>query len=246
MAKKIFVKEIEAKDSFGFDNWVDEAIICPDCGQITRKKGGQSWKVTDSAMEGKEVYFMEEGPDYGRYLLVTEEVVCDECREKREFSQNKETAWRPDSLLQGSIYSHGLATGFAGHKSALEIEQMIGSFEKIEGEVCASWKTQKIGGFGLFIKGEVTVASNMDLWSTLSDTGERIFDPEDYRAEGLFTRRDELDLTQWDHTEFFIKQPKIVAVWCKDWFYRSNKEVRDLVARLRDAGYKVYIVGKRH
>ncbi len=191
-------------------------------------------------------------PEEGEFLFVAkcnEEFIvhikmdskCPDCE-----AQELKEAMKPDSLLQVAVYSHGLATGFAGRKSALEIEQAINSFESIEGEVCASWKTQKIGGFGLFVRGEVTIASNMDLWSTLSDSGERIFDPEDYRANGLFTTRDELDLAQWDHTEFFIKRPRIVAVWCKDWFYQSSQEVRDLVARLRDAGRKVYIVGKRH
>ena len=219
----------------------EPAYRCPRCGKIEVEWGNPqdirpTWIYGQYKYGDKYVVFIEE--DIHEFVG---EFLCPDC----EAEAKKETM-RPDSLLQGSIYSHGLATGFAGHKSALEIEQAINTFEDIEGEVCVSWKTQKIGGFGLFIRGEVTIASNMDLWSTLSDSGERVFDPEDYRANGLFTTREELDLTQWDHTEFFIRRPKIVAIWCKDWFYQSNQEVRDLVARLRNAGHKVYIVGKRH
>lgn len=190
-------------------------------------------------------------PEEGEFLFVAKcngefivhikmEGKCPSCE-----ARDKKEVMKPDSLLQLAIYSHGIASGYSGNKSLQDIEATISAFESIEGEVCGSWKTQQIGGFGLFIKGEVTLASNIDLCS-FREGGERVYDMDHWRAEGVFSRREELDFSRWDHTEFFVKRPKIVAVWVKDWFYRSVPGCAEMVERLRNAGRKVYIVGKRH
>ena len=153
---------------------------------------------------------------------------------------------RPDSLLQQAIYSHGLATGFSGTVSPQEIVERIISLRG-DIEICASWKSQMIGGCGLFIKGDVLFASNADLWSTLNGSGCRIFETSGRRCQ-LFSKREELDLTQWDHTEFIIKHPQAVGFWMKDWFYNANSDHRKIFDAMKKLGLPgpVCIVKSRH
>lgn len=210
---------------------------CPKCGRYHIDWGYEEDYSPARAL-GKEALFEDE--DVPTFAIYYGECLCPNCEAK-----DKKETMRPDSLLQLAVYSHGIASGYSGNKSLQDIEATINSFEDIEGEVCGSWKTQKIGGFGLFIKGEVTLASNIDLCS-FREGGERVYDVDHWRAKGVFSRREDLDFSKWDHTEFFVKRPRIVAVWVKDWFYRSVPGCAEMVARLRSEGRKVYIVGKRH
>lgn len=218
----------------------EPAYRCPRCGKIDIQWGNPqdirpTWIGGEYKYDDKYVVFVE-----GGIHEFVGEFLCPNCEAK-----DKKETMRPDSLLQLAVYSHGIASGYSGNKSLQDIEATINSFEDIEGEVCGSWKTQKIGGFGLFIKGEVTLASNIDLCS-FREGGERVYDVDHWRAKGVFSRREDLDFSKWDHTEFFVKRPRIVAVWVKDWFYQSVPGCAEMVARLRDAGRKVFIVGKRH
>ena len=163
------------------------------------------------------------------------------------------TMAKPDSLLQQAIYSHGLATGFSGHKSNSDIKDSIMGVLSAclhGGEICCSWKTQQIGGIGLFVRGEVTLASNRDMWSSTNKNGERIFDVEDDRyLDNIITRKEELDLTIWDHTEFFIIPKDCCGVWVKDWFYQSNKDfVKSLMEEFHrfNPNLKLFITKRRH
>lgn len=182
-------------------------------------------------------------------IYVDRKDVCDECAEMpRRVAEVKE-AMRPDSLLQGSIYSHGLATGFGANIVSADIAEMnykyfsdlIGS----EKEVCCSWKTQQIGGFGVFIRGEVTLASNRDLWSYVGYTSNRDFNVDEF-GKFIIDRRDELRLGWQDHTEFFLCPKEVIAFWAKDWFVRDVPGGRELVEKFRQKGYKVYITRRRH
>lgn len=215
-------------------------------------------KMRDHLLEDKEViekiefviYYDEEEDSIGApTLYVTRRDACDECTEMpRRVAEIKE-AMCPDSLLQGSIYSHGLATGFGvNHVSAEIVEMNLKSFSELlnsEKEICCSWKTQQIGGFGLFVRGEVTIASNRDLWSYIGWNEARDFNVDDY-GKYIISRREELRLGWQDHTEFFVKPKEVIAFWAKRWFVRDVPGGRELVEKLRKEGHKVYITKSLH
>ena len=158
-------------------------------------------------------------------------------------------AAKPDSLLQQAIYSHGLATGFSGKKSWEDVEEsffgVINAAES-KGEICCSWKTQCIGGFGIFVQGEVTLASNRDMWSTVNKAGDRIFNTEDDDyTSNIITSKEQLDFTVWDHTEFFVKPKMFYGFWAKQWFYSAHKEEIDEFVKRGCKNRKLYIIKNR-
>ena len=204
--------------------------------------------IQDIQKSGGEIRFKIDLSKFTVLMDVQYSELCDDCA-----AMPGRVAWfkenmRPDSLLQGSIYSHGLATGFGVNEvSSEKAEDNLKKFLCLseEKEICCSWKTQQIGGFGLFVRGEVTIASNKDLWSYIGYTGNRDFNVDE-NYEYLIDRKEDLDLTVWDHTEFFVKPKEVIAFWAKDWFVRDIPGGRELVEKLQGWGYKVYITRRRH
>ena len=168
---------------------------------------------------------------------------CENCAALRE----KLEKMRPDSLLQQAVYSHGLATGFGANLVTSEVaEANLKKLTSLRGkEICCAWKSQQIGGFGCFVQGEVTVASNKDLWSFVARDGSRKFNINE-NMEYLIDRKEDIDFSVCDHTEFFVIPDKIVGFWAKEWFVRSVAGGRELVEKLRKEGYKVWITAARH
>lgn len=171
---------------------------------------------------------------------------CFHCRESRQWKQEH----KPDNLLQGSIYCHGLATGFSGqHLSIQEITSRVLAIPEIEkkgGELCCSWKTQPIGGCGFYLSGEVTVAANRDVWSHVNELGDRVIGEEPLYWDSLIERKEDLDLTQWDHTEFFVIPHEIRGFWIKDWFAKSEPRILEVAKIIKkEMGVKTYIVHRR-
>ena len=175
--------------------------------------------------------------------------ICDDCKAIPEEVARLKEVMRPDSLFQQAIYSHGLATGFGVNEVSSERaeENLKNLLDLVDSgkEICCSWKTQQIGGFGIFVRGEVTIASNRDLWSYVGSDGSREFNPWEYDRY-LISRRDELDFGWHDHTEFFVRPKEMIAFWAKDWFVRDIPGGREFVEKLRGWGYKVYITRRRH
>ena len=208
---------------------------------ITSFKGGVSVNVESMTDTYKKAHYC--------ITINALEEKCDACAAMpARVAELKETM-HPDSLLQQAIYSHGLATGFGVNEVSSErAEENLKNLLDLVGsgkEICCSWKSQQIGGFGMFVRGEVTIASNKDLWSYVGRSGSREFNPDEYE-EYLISRRDELDLSIWDHTEFFVKPKEVVAFWAKYWFVRDVPGGREFVEKLRKEGYKVWITAARH
>lgn len=168
---------------------------------------------------------------------------CPDCTALREEVKKM----RPDSLLQQAVYSHGLATGFGANLVKAEVaEANLRKLTSLRGkEICCAWKNQQIGGFGCFVQGEVTVASNKDLWSFVARDGSRKFNLNE-NIEYLIERKEDIDFSVCDHTEFFVIPQKLVGFWAKEWFVRSVAGGRELVEKLRKEGYKVWITAARH
>ena len=160
---------------------------------------------------------------------------------------------KPDSLLQQAVYSHGLATGFKGKKNWKEVlDSFFGVVETAGvGEICCSWKTQCIGGFGIFLTGKVTLACNRDLWSSINKKGDRIFDTYDYEyLENIISHKEDLNLSVWDHTEFFVIPKGFYGFWTKQWFYSAHKnEIDEFIKESRKRMKKeipLIVVKNRH
>lgn len=199
--------------------------------------------------EGGEISFGIDFVNFTVSMKVEYSEICDDCA-----AMPGRVAWfkenmRPDTLLQGSIYSHGLATGFGVNEvSAEKAEENLKTLLDLVGsnkEICCSWKTQQIGGFGLFVRGEVTIASSKDLWSYVGRNGSREFNVDE-NYEYIIDRKEDLDFSLWDHTEFFVKPKEVIAFWAKDWFVRDVPGGRELVEKFRQRGYRVYITRRRH
>ena len=182
----------------------------------------------------------------GLYLNITINALKEECNECAALREEVKKM-RPDSLLQQAVYSHGLATGFGANLVKAEVaEANLKKLTSLQGkEVCCAWKSQQIGGFGCFVQGEVTVASNRDLWSFVARDGSRKFNINE-NMEYLIDRKEDIDFSVCDHTEFFVVPKKIVGFWAKEWFVRSVAGGRELVEKLRKEGYKVWITAARH
>ena len=202
---------------------------------ITSFKGGVSVNVESLTDTYKRVH-------YGITINALEEE-CPDCTALRKEVKKM----RPDSLLQQAVYSHGLATGFGANLVKAEVaEANLKKLTSLRGkEICCAWKNQQIGGFGCFVQGEVTVASNKDLWSFVARDGSRKFNLNE-NIEYLIERKEDIDFSVCDHTEFFVIPKKLVGFWAKEWFVRSVAGGRELVEKLRKEGYKVWITAARH
>ena len=86
---------------------------------------------------------------------------------------------------------------------------------------------------------------NKDLWSFVARDGSRKFNLNE-NIEYLSERKEDIDFSVCDHTEFFVIPDKIVGFWAKEWFVRSVAGGRELVEKLRKEGYKVWITAARH
>ena len=202
---------------------------------ITSFKGGVSVNVESLTDTYKRAHYC--------ITINAIEEECDECAVLRKEVKKM----RPDSLLQQAVYSHGLATGFGANLVTSEVaEANLRKLTSLRGkEICCAWKNQQIGGFGCFVQGEVTVASNKDLWSFVARDGSRKFNLNE-NIEYLIERKEDIDFSVCDHTEFFVIPDKIVGFWAKEWFVRSVAGGRELVEKLRKEGYKVWITAARH
>lgn len=194
-----------------------------------------------------EVSFIDLNEEYVAGIDVFLNGECDDCRGSREWKKEH----KPDSLLQGSIYCHGLATGFSGqHLSIQEIANRVLAIPEVEkkgGELCCSWKTQPIGGCGFYLSGDVTVAANRDVWSHVNRLGDRVIGDDSIYWDSLIERKEDLDLTQWDHTEFFVIPHKIRGFWVKDWFAKSEPRILEVAKIIGEGmGVKTYIIHRRH
>lgn len=190
-----------------------------------------------SYYNNEELLYVRKTKENTFYVHVKSDVECEDC--------TGGCFDKPDSLLQAAIYSHGLAA-YQGKRSVSDILWDAANIDSHpEWEICCAWKTQHIGPVGIYVRGNVTVASNIDLCSSVSDSGDRVFDTEDWRSRGIFWRREDLDFSQWDHCEFMVQTDEIVGFWIKDW-YLASSEGQQIKAVVEKIGRRLFVVKKRH
>jgi len=114
--------------------------------------------------------------------------------------------------------------------------------DNIEGEICCSWKNQPLGAVGAYVSGEVTLASNFDLSSYINEKGERDIRNIEKHLQHLFSNREELTLTK-NHCEFFVKSPKIRAIWMTADFEWEAEELANKIKQIAaEKKVKVFII----
>ena len=148
-------------------------------------------------------------------------IYCDECE-------------RPTGFDNITLY-HGLAAFTGEYTMSHALENLKTIIEHPEYQICCSTKTN--GNIGIITKGEVLVASNMDLWTYIDpDTCRRYYeyDPCAHvhskyrRADYIISDASQLDSTVWEHDEMVTANNKITAIWIKQGAF-TNDDLKQLI-----------------
>ena len=92
------------------------------------------------------------------------------------------------------------------------LQRILNIRDNTSWQICCSSKP--LGAFGVIVKGEVLVASNIDLCSDIDKCGRRYYDAGTYRAEkGIIHSIEEIDNTKWEHNEFVVHNHTIIGLW---------------------------------
>ena len=129
-----------------------------------------------------------------------------------------------DEKWQDSVFHHGVA---AFDKSEDGIQRIIDLNTCTDLQICTS--TEMIGGYGISLNGDVLIASNEDLWSTINhDTGKRFFDRS---CHDVVEDVEELYRIFGDHNEVVLTNYSIEAIWCKDYIKSNIKDTLKELAK---------------
>ena len=126
---------------------------------------------------------------------------------------------------------HGVAAYSGAYCSYEAKENAIDVFNNPEWEICCA--TRAIGPVGLVVDGDVLVASNVDLCTTIDDNnGKRYFivsdDKRSRACRGIINYAYQIE-KKWDHDEIVTTNNKVARVWIKDW---AKEQFEDLANEL--------------
>jgi hypothetical protein len=116
-------------------------------------------------------------------------------------------------------------------------KQITSNFNTIkehpEYQICTS--TSAIGEIGLILKGDVLVASNIDLYSQIDfkRDNRRYITKDTFRAEGIIYDAKDLE-KKWDHDEIIVQNTIIDSIWVKDDTDNKYKELAIKLAKEND------------
>lgn len=188
--------------------------------------------------------------------------VCDLClayNEAHDLNAILNESWRycpQDTLLDNMVWSHGVATGFV--KSDKSWDDYIENFKKIcmnnTMELCCSDKSQRIGAWGVYLSGQIKVASIHDLWSgrLCKSSKQRIWNTSDTEEYLVYDKINYMKgLNKYDHTEVILYHYRIRGIWIKQWYWKKlTKEEKEKMNYLRETCVKnnmvFHIVDRRH
>lgn len=214
--------------------WNDGELVRVSVYHTTHCACGHDHKGTGGWFTTKEFSAAEWHVEYFGYIAIIGETHsqedCEDCQKTREAKKKM----RPKNSLQQVIYSHGFGTKYT--MQSYRVEDGLNAFLALidsgkRGEVCCSWETQHIGEAGVYISGEVTLASNADVNSDVNAYGERVA----HRCwENLIRDENEIDLNIDTHasTEFFVIPKKICGFWVTKestksyWYKEFEKEAK--------------------
>ena len=191
---------------------------------------------------------------YGKIIITTYndiDSLCEWCKEKEEAKLFVEDMPPIDALFDNEILSHGLAA----YRGSQNENTIMNAFRNISDAIaagtdiaiCCSNKAQRIGPVGIYVRGHVYCASNIDLYSE-REGGSRYVDTRSWRyQQGIISSKDEIDLTRWDHNEYIVNPKEVIGFWMKDW---AIKQWPGLFERLqticKDHNMVLHVAKKRH
>ena len=197
-------------------------------------------------------YITEE--KYGRIKIIIYNDInspCDYCKEKEEAKLFVEDMPPIDSLFNHEIVSHGLAA----YRGSQNEDSIMAAYNGIsdamaagtEIAICCSNKAQRIGPVGIYVRGHVYCASNIDLYSE-REGDSRYVDTRSWRyQQGIISSKDQIDLTQWDHNEYIVNPREVIGFWMKDWAIKQWPGLFDKIRKLCEAHNMVlHVAKKRH
>ncbi|MGL5459677.1 MAG: hypothetical protein ACRDBY_08680 [Cetobacterium sp.] len=188
---------------------------------------------------------------YTHNKMVGVNAVCNDCKPFYDGLNYKKA--KVDNLFHTRVLSHSLASGYSGEVDKYSLrDRLVGlMLNSNKWQICCSDKTQKIGAFGVYVQGNNDYVSNIDLFSRLNDLGDRVFDMESWRADGLVTSIEDYSLEEYEHTEHIVSNFKIVGVWIKEWAINMPgilKLLNSFIAKFKETtgkDIKLYVVSSR-
>lgn len=177
--------------------------------------------------------------------------LCEWCKEKEEAKLFVEDMPPIDALFDNEIVSHGLAA----YRGSQNEDTIMNAYKNISDAmaagtdiaICCSNKAQRIGPVGIYVRGHVYCASNIDLYSE-REGGSRYVDTRSWRyQQGIISSKTEIDLTRWDHTEYIVNPKEMIGFWMKDWAIKQWPGLFERIRKLCEAHNMVlHVAKKRH
>ena len=177
--------------------------------------------------------------------------LCEWCQEKEEAKLFVEDMPPIDLLFNNEIVSHGLAA----YRGSQNENAIMAAFKSISDAmaagtdiaICCSNKAQSIGPVGIYVRGHVYCASNIDLYSE-REGDSRYVDTRSWRyQQGIISSKTEIDLTRWDHTEYIVNPKEVIGFWMKDWAIKQWPGLFEHLQKLcKDHNMVLHVAKKRH
>lgn len=143
--------------------------------------------------------------------------------------------YHPGQSIQGMTFSHGVCAW--RRTDADGVEARIRNLETIKGEICAGLTNDDLGEIGVYLTGDIDLASKVDLGSEINLDGMRYFDAVHYE-KFLVTEARDLHNDR-SHVEVWMRNPRIYAVWVKA---GALKKYAAVIENLENDGYTVKVV----
>lgn len=177
--------------------------------------------------------------------------LCEWCQEKEDAKLFVEDMPPIDNLFDNEIVSHGLAA----YRGSQNEDTILAAYKNISDAmaagtdiaICCSNKAQRIGPVGIYVRGHVYCASNIDLYSE-REGDSRYVDTRSWRyQQGIIYSKDQIDLTRWIHNEYIVNPREIIGFWMKDWAIKQWPGLFERIRNLCKAHNMVlHVAKKRH
>lgn len=140
-----------------------------------------------------------------------------------------------DLTFEKIFWAHG-ASAFRRVKSVEELIQRLewlidSTAAQNKPEICCAHKTERIGAAGIFVRGEVVCASNIDLWSEADySSGERYI-PQ-HMISATVKNFNDFAVGIHSHCEVILKPREVFGIWVKDWYLNDNPDAEEKLRAL--------------
>lgn len=170
----------------------------------------------------------------GHFAIVKDiDDVCSDCARK-EIDALREK-YLPGQSIQAMTFSHGVCA--YRYTDAAGVEARIRGLEEIKGEICAGLVDDDLGEIGVYLNGNIDLASQVDLCSSIEADGMRRFNMGHYEK---FLVTEAADLyNDRSHVEVWMRNPRIQSVWVKAGAVGKYAAV---IENLENDGYTVKVV----